>query len=61
MPRFYRLWQIKSVKYDTAHENETGYSLVLASATRNPHHVTETGFCFCGVRGGNRSKMARRD
>jgi hypothetical protein len=33
------------VKFDTAHENETGYSLVLASALRNPHHKTETGFC----------------
>jgi len=34
------------VEYDTAHENETGYILVLASIVHNPHHMTETGFCF---------------
>ncbi|MBW5988037.1 hypothetical protein BME90_14145 [Klebsiella quasipneumoniae subsp. similipneumoniae] len=33
------------VKFDTAHENETGYSLVLASVSGNPHHINETGFC----------------
>ncbi|MFA1646982.1 MAG: hypothetical protein ACDS79_16150, partial [Enterobacteriaceae bacterium] len=36
-------------KVDTVHENETGYSLVLATVTMNEHHSTETGFCaqFC--------------
>ncbi|POP42171.1 hypothetical protein CHU32_21230 [Superficieibacter electus] len=34
-------------KFDTVHENETGYSLALASVAGSNHHVTETGFCFC--------------
>lgn len=34
-------------KFDTVHENETGYILVLASARQNNHHATETGFSFC--------------
>ena len=34
-------------KFDTVHENETGYILVLASARQNDHHATETGFFFC--------------
>ncbi|AWF36083.1 hypothetical protein CSC17_4652 [Klebsiella oxytoca] len=31
-------------KFDTVHENETGYILLLASVLRNNHHATETGF-----------------
>lgn len=34
-------------KFDTVHENETGYILVLASVRQNDHHATETGFSFC--------------
>ncbi|AWT21108.1 hypothetical protein GNE01_09430 [Klebsiella sp. JL973] len=35
-------------KFDTVHENETGYSLLLASVAGNNHHATETGF-FCAA------------
>jgi beta-glucoside kinase len=31
-------------KFDTVHENETGYILLLASVVGNNHHASETGF-----------------
>ncbi|AEG95055.1 hypothetical protein FPV33_06450 [Klebsiella aerogenes] len=33
-------------KFDTVHENETGYSLLLASPLMNDHYANETGFCL---------------
>lgn len=35
-------------KFDTVHENETGYILVLASALMSHHDANETGFFFRG-------------
>lgn len=51
MHPFFRAWILAvrpedAVKFDTVHENETGYIFVLASVALNAHDATETGFCF---------------
>ncbi len=51
MHPFFRAWIFtvhpeNAVKFDTVHENETGYIYVLASVALNAHDATETGFCF---------------
>ncbi|KAA1051033.1 hypothetical protein F0Q32_02655 [Pseudocitrobacter sp. 73] len=51
MHPFFRAWIFavrpeNAVKFDTVHENETGYIFVLASVALNAHDATETGFCF---------------
>jgi|GEM_PF-6767251 hypothetical protein len=50
-----------SVKFDTVHENETGYIVVLASVDMNAHDATETGFCFAISRIKQAVKSFRRN
>lgn len=46
-PLISTVWLGEKVKFDTLHENETGYIFILASDALNTHDATETGFCFC--------------